>query len=103
MVLLEADVPRQAAHGRHRLKLVDDVARDEIDVIVAQLQARIPDALAPQLVQLRIVHPLHTLQGTGALWEFQYCDTNHELSYYCNLCCWDLLNASNDNQWPLHI
>lgn len=71
MVLPEADVPRQAAHGRHGLKLVDDVAWDEVDVVVAQLQACVPDALAPQLVQLRIVHPLHTLRGTGALWVFQ--------------------------------
>lgn len=94
MVLLEADVPRQAAHSRHRLKLVDDVAWDEVDVVIAQLQACVPDSLTPQLVQLRIVYPLHTLQGTGALWVFQYRNMNHELSYCSSLWCYNLLNTS---------
>lgn len=61
VVLLETDVPGQAADGRHRLELVDDVPRDEVDVIVAELQADVADAFSPQLVQLGVVHPLDTL------------------------------------------
>lgn len=55
-------MPRQAADRRHGLELVDHVARDEIDVIVAEADASVADALATQLVQFGIIHPLHTLQ-----------------------------------------
>lgn len=63
MVLFEADVPGQAADGRHGLELVDNVPRDEVNVIVAELDADIADAFPPQLVELGVVHPL------DALWE----------------------------------
>lgn len=62
VVLLEADVPGQAADCGHSLKLVDDVPRDEVDVVVAELDADVADAFPPQLVELGIVHPLDTLQ-----------------------------------------
>ena len=61
VVLGEADVPRQAADGRHRLELVHNAARDVVDVVVVQLDPGVPDALATQLVQFGVVHPLHTL------------------------------------------
>ena len=56
-------MPRQAADGRHGLELVDHVARDEVDVVVAEADAGVVDALTTQLVQFGIVHPLHTLWG----------------------------------------
>lgn len=46
VVLSQADVPCQAADGRHGLELVDHVARDEIDVVVAQADACVVNALA---------------------------------------------------------
>lgn len=55
-------MPGQAAHGRHCLELVNDVARDEVDVVMAQADASVTDAFAAQLVQFGIVHPLYTLQ-----------------------------------------
>lgn len=55
-------MPGQAAHSRHRLKLVDDVPRDEVDVVVAELQADVANPFSPQLVQLGVVHPLDTLR-----------------------------------------
>lgn len=61
VVLFEADVPGQAADGRHRLELMDDVPRDEVDVVVTQLHADVADAFPPQLVEFGIVHPLDTL------------------------------------------
>lgn len=61
LVLFEADVPGQATHGGNRFELVDDVPRDEVDVVVAELHPDVPDALSPQLVQLGVVHPLNTL------------------------------------------
>lgn len=60
-VLLEADVPGQAADGGHGLELVDDVPGDEVDVVVAELRPDVADALSPQLVELGIIHPLDTL------------------------------------------
>lgn len=62
VVLFEADVPGQAAHRRHSLKLVHHAARDVVDVVVIQLDASVSDALTPQLVQLGIIHPLDTLR-----------------------------------------
>lgn len=55
-------MPRQAAHRRHRLELVDHVARDEVDVVVAEADAGVADALSPQLVEFGVVHPLHALR-----------------------------------------
>lgn len=66
MVLPQADVPGQAAHRRHRLELVDHIARDEVDVIVAEADAGVADALAPQLVEFGVVHPLHALRRQRA-------------------------------------
>lgn len=43
-------MPRQAADGRHGLELVDHIAGDEVDVIVAQADASVADAFPPQLV-----------------------------------------------------
>lgn len=63
MVLFEADVPGQAADGGHGLELVDDVPRDEVNVVVAELDADVADAFPPQLVELGIVHPLDALWG----------------------------------------
>lgn len=62
MVLLEADVPGQAADCRHRLELVDDVPRDEVNVVVTELDAHVANAFPPQLVELGVVHPLDALQ-----------------------------------------
>lgn len=61
MVLFQADVPCQAADCGHRLKLMDDVPRDEINVVVAELDPDVADAFPPQLVEFGIIHPLHTL------------------------------------------
>lgn len=55
-------MPRQAADGRHGLELVDHIAGDEVDVIVAQADAGVADALPTQLVEFGIIHPLHTLR-----------------------------------------
>lgn len=63
VVLLEADVPGQAADRRHRLELVDDVPWDEVDVVVTELDMHIANAFPPQLVELGVVHPLDTLAG----------------------------------------
>lgn len=54
-------MPGQAADCGHRLKLVDDVPRDEVDVVVTELDTDVADALPPQLVELGIVYPLDTL------------------------------------------
>lgn len=50
VVLFEPDVPGQAADGRHRLELVDYIPRDEVNVIVAELDADVTNTFSPQLV-----------------------------------------------------
>lgn len=55
-------MPGQAADGGDGLELVDNVARDEVDVVMAKADSSITDTLATQLVQFGIVYPLHTLR-----------------------------------------
>lgn len=71
VVLFEADVPGQAADRRHGLKLVDDIPRDEVDVVVAELDTDVADALPPQLVELGIVYPLDALRENTQRFQFQ--------------------------------
>lgn len=54
-------MPREAAHGRDRFELVYDITGDEVDVVVAELQAGVADTFPSQLVEFGIVHPLNTL------------------------------------------
>lgn len=61
VVLLEPDVPGDGGDGGHRPELVDDVAGQEVDVIVVEVDARIADPVPTQLIQLRVLDPLHTL------------------------------------------
>lgn len=43
-------MPGQAADGRHGLELMDHVAGDEVDVVMAETDASVADALPTQLV-----------------------------------------------------
>lgn len=42
---------------------MDDVSRQKVDIVVEQLDASIPDALASQLIQFRILNPLDALRN----------------------------------------
>lgn len=55
-------MPCQAADSRDRLELMNHTTRDVVDVVVVQLDTGVADPLASQLVQLSVVHPLHTLR-----------------------------------------
>ena len=61
VVHLEPRVPGDARHGRHGSELVDDVSRNEVYVVVAQLDHCITHALASHQIQLRFVNPRDTL------------------------------------------
>lgn len=61
VIQFESDMPGQTADGRHRLELVDDSSGDEVDVVVVQLDSGVSDPFPPQLVQLRVINPLHAL------------------------------------------
>lgn len=47
VILLQADVPGEAAHSRHALELVNYVARDKVDVVIVQLDTSVTDAFSP--------------------------------------------------------
>ena len=61
-------MPGDAGAGGDGAKLVDDVPRDEVDVVVAETQLGVADALATQLVQLGFLHPLPALWGSVCVW-----------------------------------
>lgn len=54
-------MPRDASNSRYSPELVDDVARQEVDVIVVERKVGVPDALSSQLVQLSFFNPNVTL------------------------------------------
>lgn len=62
MILFQAHMPGEAAHGRHTLELVNHVARDKVDVVIVELDTSVADSLSPQLIEFSIVDPLHTLE-----------------------------------------
>lgn len=41
---------------------MDDIAWDEIDVVVAEANAGVADSLSAQLVKFGVIHPLHALK-----------------------------------------
>lgn len=49
-ILLEPEMPGNTGAGGNGTKLMDDVARDEVDVVVSQLEAGIAYALTSKLV-----------------------------------------------------
>lgn len=68
VVLVQPEVPGDAGAGCYGAKLVDDVARDEVDVVVTQLEACVANALPAKLVELGLLDPLPTLQGEKSTW-----------------------------------
>ena len=54
-------MPRDAGAGSDGAELVDDVTRDEVDVVVAEPNLGVTDTLATKLVQLGFLHPLPAL------------------------------------------
>ena len=57
------EAPTDAADGGHGAELVDDVARQEVDVVVGETDARVAHAVPPQLVQLGVLHPVDGLEA----------------------------------------
>lgn len=57
-------MPRHRGDSRDRAELVNNVARDEVDVVVVKLDVGITYALPPHQVQLGVVNPGHTLCST---------------------------------------
>lgn len=61
VILFKSDMPGQTTDSRHCLELVDNSSGDEVDVIVVELDTGVSDPLPPELVQLGVIDPLHTL------------------------------------------
>ena len=55
-------MPGDAGARRHRLELVDDLSRDEVDVVVAQLDVRVAYSTTTKLVQFGLLDPFNTLR-----------------------------------------
>lgn len=61
-------MPSDTGDSCHRLELMHDVARDEVNVVVSQLDASVADAFPVELVQLGIFNPSHTLKHTSEIY-----------------------------------
>ena len=64
-VLVEPEMPGNTGAGSNGTELMDDVARDEVDVVVSQLEAGVTNAFTSKLVQFGFLNPLSALQGKG--------------------------------------
>lgn len=54
-------MPGDARAGRDGAELVDDVARDEVDVVVTETHLCIANSISTHLVELGFLDPLSTL------------------------------------------
>ena len=54
-------MPGNTRTGSRRSKLVDDISRDKVDIIVSKTKPGIADAISSQLVQLGFFDPLTAL------------------------------------------
>ena len=55
-------MPCDASASTDGAELMDHVTRDEVNVITAESDSGISDALSSQLIQLSFLNPLNTLQ-----------------------------------------
>ena len=55
-------MPCYAGASSDGAKLVDNVARNEVDVIVSQAKSGITNAVATKLIQFSLLYPLPALQ-----------------------------------------
>ena len=62
VIVPQPEVPRDASDRRDGAKLVDNVARDKVDIIVAELQSRVLNPVPCQLIQLCFINPLRALR-----------------------------------------
>lgn len=67
-------MPCDGGDGGGGLELVDDVAGDEVDVVVAEGYTGEAHALPPQLVQLGVLHPRHALQHSTQCYTYLLTD-----------------------------
>ena len=56
-------MPGNAGRGSHSPELVDDIARNEVDVIVMETKVSVADAISAELVEFGLLHPLPALEG----------------------------------------
>ncbi len=54
-ILSNVPVPTYAGGGRHCSELMDDVSGEKVDIVVAEWDPGVPNALSHQLVELAVV------------------------------------------------
>ena len=62
VIILVSQMPSYAGTRCYCSKLVNDVTRDEVDIIISQPDGGIFDTFSSQLVKFCIIHPANTLK-----------------------------------------
>ena len=57
MVLFQSQMPCNAGTGTDGAKLMDDIARDEINVVVPETELGVANAVSAELVQFSLLNP----------------------------------------------
>lgn len=87
VILAQPQMPSDTRHCRDRPELVNDVARQEVNVIVIQRNPRVLDAFAFELIELGVFDPLDALRD-GRLMEIELKFTGEE---------WERLRRESDD------
>lgn len=61
VIILVSQMPRYTGTGRHCSKLMNNVTRDEVDIIISQADGGIFHTISSQLVKFGIINPANTL------------------------------------------
>ena len=60
-------MPRYASTGRHCSELMNNVTRDEVDIIISQADGGVFHTISSQLVKFGIINPANTLNKRNGI------------------------------------
>ena len=67
VIILVSQMPRYAGTGRHCSELMNNVTRDEVDIIISQADGGVFHTISSQLVKFGIINPANTLNKRNGI------------------------------------
>ena len=80
-------MPSYTGAGTYCSKLVNDVTRDKVDIIISKSDGGVFHAFSSQLVKFCIIHPTYTLKykTNGGVINTEYFTLQHYTLPFCNI------------------
>ena len=67
VIILVSQMPCYAGTGRHCSELMNNVTRDEVDIIISQADGGVFHTISSQLVKFGIINPANTLSKRNGI------------------------------------